>query len=78
MIPIIFCVRDRHFHFTLQKSHEDNIPDSYGENRAENLKSCSTDSLNELSRLPLSNEPDFHFFSDTELTPGCRFVIYIC
>ncbi|KAL0268449.1 UNVERIFIED_CONTAM: hypothetical protein PYX00_010397 [Menopon gallinae] len=54
-----------------EKTQEDIIPDTFGESGQENLKSCSTDSLNELSRLPLSNEPDFHFFSDTELTPGC-------
>ncbi|EEB16138.1 hypothetical protein Phum_PHUM407130 [Pediculus humanus corporis] len=36
-----------------------------------NIKSCSNDSLNDLAKIPLNSEHDFHFFSDTELTPGC-------
>lgn len=55
----------------MQVCNPQNVNDNM--NDLAHIKSCSNDSLNDLSKIPLSNEPDFHFFSDTELTPGCRY-----
>ncbi|KAK6619575.1 hypothetical protein RUM43_012332 [Polyplax serrata] len=54
---------------SMQVCNPQNVNDNM--NDLAHIKSCSNDSLNDLSKIPLSNEPDFHFFSDTELTPGC-------